>query len=138
MRTSSTACRPLGFIEPCLPTLGPAVPNSPLWVHETKHDGYRFICRRDGGRVRVISRHGLDWTDRVPSILEALRSLRLKSATIDGEAVVCNERGISQPLPPSTPSTTQVVPTQTLAAPAQDHAAMSHGSMPMSPTIQMK
>jgi ATP-dependent DNA ligase len=32
----------------------------------------RFICRRDGYRVRVLSRQGNDWTDRVPLIVEAL------------------------------------------------------------------
>ena len=45
----------------------------------------RFICRRDGNRVRVFSRRGYDWTDRVPRIAEALAKLRVKSVTIDGE-----------------------------------------------------
>ena len=36
--------RPPGFIDPCLPTLARAVPDGPLWVHEIKHDGYRFIA----------------------------------------------------------------------------------------------
>jgi len=27
------------------------------WVYEIKHDGFRFICRRDGDRVRVFSRN---------------------------------------------------------------------------------
>jgi ATP-dependent DNA ligase len=53
---------PAGFIEPCLPTLAPEAPGGPLWVYEIKHDGYRFICRREGERVRVFSRHGRDWT----------------------------------------------------------------------------
>jgi ATP-dependent DNA ligase len=41
---------PAGFIEPCLPTLGHAVPDGPRWAYEIKHDGYRFICRRDENR----------------------------------------------------------------------------------------
>jgi bifunctional non-homologous end joining protein LigD len=44
-------------------------------AHEIKHDGFRFICRRDGDRVRVFSRRGHDWTDRVPRIAEALAAL---------------------------------------------------------------
>jgi bifunctional non-homologous end joining protein LigD len=95
MRPPSTLCWPTGFVEPCLPTLGRAVRDGPNWVHEVKHDGYRFICRRDGDRVRVISRNGIDWTDRVPSIVEALRSLRMHSAMIDGEGVICDERGVT-------------------------------------------
>jgi ATP-dependent DNA ligase len=51
---------PAGFIAPCLPTLGYAMPIGLQWVHEIKHDGFRFVARRDGDRVRVFSRHGKD------------------------------------------------------------------------------
>jgi ATP-dependent DNA ligase len=61
---------PTGFIEPCLPTPSRTVPIGPGWA-----DGYRFIARRDGERVRVFSRHGKDWTDKVPLIVEALLAL---------------------------------------------------------------
>jgi len=86
---------PPGFIEPCLPTKGHAAPIGPQWVYEIKHDGYRFICRRDGDSVRVFSRRGHDWTDRVPVIADALKALRVKSVTIDGEGVVCRPDGVS-------------------------------------------
>jgi len=59
-----------------------------------KHDGYRFICWRDGDRVRVFSRRGLDWTERVPSIVEAMRALRARTAVIDGAAVVARNDGV--------------------------------------------
>ncbi len=84
-----------GFIEPCLPTRGDRVPDGPLWAHEIKFDGYRFLCRRDGERVRVFSRRGLDWTDRVPGVVAALEQLGARSATIDGEAVVVDGRGVA-------------------------------------------
>jgi len=90
-----TTRRPVGFVDPCLPTLAHAVPDGSLWVHEIKHDGYRFICRRDGDRVRLFTRRGHDWTDRVPRIAEALAVLPVTSATIDGEAVVCDSAGVS-------------------------------------------
>src|SRR5438445_13887522 len=48
---------PTGFIEPCLPTPAAEVPGGPRWVHEIKHDGYRFIGRRESERVRVGVRH---------------------------------------------------------------------------------
>jgi ATP-dependent DNA ligase len=47
------ARRPPGFIEPRLPTLARSMPVGPQWAYEIKHDGFRFICRRDDGRVRV-------------------------------------------------------------------------------------
>jgi ATP-dependent DNA ligase len=83
-RSPSPALRPEGFIEPCLPTLGQAVPSGPLWVHEIKHDGYRFICRRNGDRVRVFSRRGNDYTDRVPRIVDTCDQgdRRLTSAVV--------------------------------------------------------
>jgi bifunctional non-homologous end joining protein LigD len=92
---SPSPARPVGFIEPCLPTLARAVPTGPQWAHEIKHDGFRFICRRDGQRVRVFSRNAKDWTDKVPAIAEALLALPVRSATIDGEGVVCDERGVT-------------------------------------------
>jgi hypothetical protein len=33
-------------------TLGHAVPTGAQWVHEIKHDGFRFICRRHRERLR--------------------------------------------------------------------------------------
>jgi ATP-dependent DNA ligase len=52
-RTEAPTRRPVGFIEPCIPTRANKVPVGPQWIHEIKHDGYRLIvCRRDG-RVRL-------------------------------------------------------------------------------------
>jgi hypothetical protein len=50
----SPASHPTGFIEPCLPTPSRTVPVGAGWAFELKHDGYRFVARRDGDRVRVF------------------------------------------------------------------------------------
>src|SRR5215472_5865994 len=84
-----------GFIEPCLPTLARSVPEGERWAYEVKHDGFRFIARRDGDRVHVFSRQGRDWSDKVPAIVEALLALPVKSATLDGEGVVCDDQGVT-------------------------------------------
>src|SRR5262249_29445066 len=60
---------PTGFINPCLPTPSQAVPDGPRWAFEVKHDGFRFIARREGDRVHVFSRNAKDWSDRVPLIV---------------------------------------------------------------------
>ena len=77
-RSSSPVIRqhPAGFIEPCLPTDARTVPAGSQWAYEIKHDGFRFICRRDRDRVRVFCRRGHEWTERVPRIVEALSRLR--------------------------------------------------------------
>jgi bifunctional non-homologous end joining protein LigD len=86
---------PPGFIRPCLPTNASTLPAGADWAYEIKFDGFRFICRRDADRVRVFSRRGHDWTDRVPLIVEALRALPVTSIVIDGEAVVCRPDGVA-------------------------------------------
>jgi bifunctional non-homologous end joining protein LigD len=86
---------PAGFIAPCLPTLARTAPVGERWAFEVKHDGFRFIARRDGERVRVFSRNAKDWTDKVPLIVEAMLALPVTSATIDGEGVVVDECGVT-------------------------------------------
>jgi ATP-dependent DNA ligase len=70
---------PVGFVEPCIPTLAAKPPSGPGWVHEIKHDGYRLIVRRDGDTVRLFTRRGHDWTDRYPAIASPAANLRAKS-----------------------------------------------------------
>jgi bifunctional non-homologous end joining protein LigD len=54
-----------------------------------------MICRRDGDRIRVFSRWGRDWTDRLSAVVEAIGSLRIRSVTLDGEAVACRPDGVT-------------------------------------------
>jgi ATP-dependent DNA ligase len=86
---------PPGFIAPCLPVPAERRKNGPDWVHEIKHDGYRMIARRTGDRIRLYTRRGFNWADRYPTIVAALRSLRVRSIVIDGEAVICGTYGKS-------------------------------------------
>src|SRR5579871_5086382 len=95
MPIAARRLHPQGFVAPCLPTLAKTVPDGPQWAHEIKHDGFRMLVRRDGDRVRIWSRQARDWTDRLPGIVEAMSALPVTSAMIDGEAVVCDERGVS-------------------------------------------
>ncbi len=59
---------PAGVIEPCLPTVSRIVPTGPGWAFEIKHDGFRFICLRDGKRVRAFTRSGHDWSEQLPAV----------------------------------------------------------------------
>jgi hypothetical protein len=46
--------------------------------------------------VRLFSRGGHDWSGQLPAIVEAMRSLPVRSVIIDGEVVICGADGVSQ------------------------------------------
>jgi len=83
------------FIAPCLATLVERPPQGPGWVHEIKYDGYRLQARIADGTVQLLTRKGLDWTGRFPSIAKALKGLKIRSAILDGEAVVEDAHGVT-------------------------------------------
>jgi ATP-dependent DNA ligase len=65
----------LGIIEPWLPSPAKASPSGAGWIHEIKHDGFRIMARRDGVGIRLITRHGNDFTSRFPIIVAAVTAL---------------------------------------------------------------
>ena len=81
------------FVEPSLATLVPRPPSGEGWLHEIKHDGYRIQARLDGGKLKLLTRKGLDWTKRFPTVAEAVKGLRCKAALLDGEIVVQDANG---------------------------------------------
>jgi bifunctional non-homologous end joining protein LigD len=86
---------PAGFIAPCLPTKADKLPSGGQWLHEIKHDGFRVIARKNGAQVRLYSRPGNDLTHRFPLIVETLARLRSRSCIVDGEAVACDDNGVT-------------------------------------------
>src|SRR6266404_7274649 len=85
---------PAGFIIPAQPVVASRPRSGADWAHETKHDGYRLIVRRDGPTVRLYTRNAYDWTVRLPAIAAAAGRIKAKSFTIDGEAVVPGPDGL--------------------------------------------
>ena len=80
------------WIRPCLPTLVEKPPVGPQWVHEIKWDGYRVSAYVIGGKATIRTRNGHDWTARFPAIAAAAARLKVRSAVIDGEAVILDDR----------------------------------------------
>jgi bifunctional non-homologous end joining protein LigD len=70
-------------------------PAGPGWIHEIKHDGFRIIARRNGNGIRLITRNGHDFSDRFPFIKLAVATLPAKSCVVDGEAIVCDDKGLA-------------------------------------------
>jgi DNA ligase D-like protein (predicted ligase) len=85
----------LEFISPQLATSVDHPPPRAGWIHEVKHDGYRTLLSVERGKARAYTRNGFDWTDRYPAITKAAAKLDCRSAIIDGEVIVQDERGVS-------------------------------------------
>ena len=83
------------FVAPCLATLVDKAPDSGRWIHEIKFDGYRLQARLTHGKVKLLTRKGLDWTRKFPSLASAIAELPAETALIDGELVVEGKDGIS-------------------------------------------
>jgi bifunctional non-homologous end joining protein LigD len=73
---------------PELTRLMKAPPAGDGWLHEIKWDGYRIVATVVNGKVRLWSRNAIEWTQKVPELADAVASLRLKSAQLDGEMIV--------------------------------------------------
>lgn len=84
------------FVEPTLATLTTAPPAGERWIHEIKFDGYRLQARIEAGRVKLLTRSGLDWTRKFgKEVVAALQALPIGTALIDGELVVETGSGAS-------------------------------------------
>lgn len=81
------------IIKPQLATLVETAPSGD-WRYEFKFDGYRMMARIDNGVVKLFTRNGHDWTAKLPKQVEALASLALESAWLDGEVIAADEEGV--------------------------------------------
>jgi bifunctional non-homologous end joining protein LigD len=84
---------PPRFIQPCSPTTASKPPTGERWTHEVKWDGFRFQIAKVGREVRLFSRNGVDWTERMPAIAAAFACLPARVAQIDGELCLCDVDG---------------------------------------------
>ncbi|HEU4380258.1 MAG TPA: DNA ligase D [Hyphomicrobiaceae bacterium] len=93
MKGAKSASLP-SLIEPALATLVEKPPTGNRWVHEVKFDGYRLLARLDHGRVKLLTRTGLDWTSKFGNVAKALAALPVVTAFLDGEVVVETDHGV--------------------------------------------
>jgi bifunctional non-homologous end joining protein LigD len=82
------------FLDPIQASPTEKPPRGPKWIHEIKYDGYRTQLRIDGRNIQLLTRKGLDWTERFRAVAAAAKALDLSSALIDGEIVVEDAGGI--------------------------------------------
>ncbi|UPK05959.1 DNA ligase D [Bradyrhizobium sp. 170] len=80
------------FVAPQLCASVERPPNADGWCHEVKFDGYRVQLRIEDGDVALLTRKGLDWTDKFGAIAKAAKAL--PNALIDGEIVALDHNGV--------------------------------------------
>ena len=94
VKGKATKVEPLPPFQPVqLATLVDAVPAGDRWLHEMKYDGYRTLIAVGGEEGRAYTRSGLDWSDKFAGLIAEAAQLDCRSALIDGEAVVVDDRG---------------------------------------------
>ena len=84
------------FVPPCLAKLQAKPPTGERWLHEIKFDGYRLQGRVEASEVRLMTRSGLDWTEKFGAPMrDALAALPADRLLVDGELVVESRAGAS-------------------------------------------
>lgn len=81
------AIAPRKAFLPQLAKLGESPPRGEGWIHELKWDGYRILATIADGDVSLWSRNAIEWTAKIPEIRQAIQSLGLHSAALDGELI---------------------------------------------------
>jgi len=87
---------PPAWIEPQLSKLVEKAPAGDNWVHEIKFEGYRMAARIERGKVQLLTRSGLDWTEKYPATAAAFAKLPVKTAYIDGELCGVRADGLTR------------------------------------------
>ena len=80
--------------SPMLATLVDKPFDEPGWIYEIKWDGYRAVAMINKGNVNLVSRNNKPFNEKFYPIVDALKKWNI-NAIIDGEAVVLNEKGVS-------------------------------------------
>jgi bifunctional non-homologous end joining protein LigD len=83
-------------VSPMLATLVAKPFTRPNWVFEEKYDGVRMLAYKEGSRVSLISRNGIDRTERYPEIAAAVANLKPDPLLLDGEVVVFDKNSVSR------------------------------------------
>lgn len=60
-----------------------------------KFDGYRTQAHIENQKIKLLTRSGLNWTEKYPSVATVLQSLPVANAILDGEVVWLDDQGRS-------------------------------------------
>ncbi|HKU18611.1 MAG TPA: DNA ligase D [Candidatus Saccharimonadales bacterium] len=81
-------------VKPMLTTLMNAPFSREGWLFEIKWDGYRAVGSKHGDGTELYSRNGIDFAEKYPPVVEALRAFK-HDVIVDGEIVTVDAHGAS-------------------------------------------
>lgn len=85
---------PFQSAEVELAKLAERVPEGKEWLFEVKFDGYRILAFTEGGKTRLLTRGGKDFSDKFRAVADAVSGwAKGRAAVLDGEMVVPDESG---------------------------------------------
>jgi bifunctional non-homologous end joining protein LigD len=82
-------------VSPMLATLVEEPFDRAGWIYEEKYDGVRILAFKEGERISLITRNGIDRTERYATVAKAIGKLRPKTLLLDGEVVVVDKKNVS-------------------------------------------
>jgi bifunctional non-homologous end joining protein LigD len=80
-------------LAPMLAEIGEVLRTDVQWRYEPKLDGYRVLAYLERGKVRLISRRGLELSGAFPEIVAELAAQAVEHMVLDGEIVALDEQG---------------------------------------------
>ena len=83
-------------ISPMLATLVGEPFDRPNWIFEEKYDGVRMLAYKESERVSLISRNGINRSDRYPEIARTVQGLKADTLVLDGEVIVFDAKNVSR------------------------------------------
>ena len=82
-KAEASVAKPHAFLPIQLCKVADHPPGGAGWAHEIKFDGYRIQVSVGGGKARLFTRRGHDWSDRFPEI--AADAAHWPDGVLDGE-----------------------------------------------------
>ena len=70
--------------------------SKPDWAFEQKYDGVRILAYKEGAKISLFSRNGIDRTDRYPHIASEIAALKAQTLALDGEVVIFDSKKVSR------------------------------------------
>ena len=81
--------KPSAFLPIQLCKVADHPPQGSGWAHEIKFDGYRVQIATGGGKARLYTRRGHDWSDRFPEVVAD--AAHWPDGVVDGELCALND-----------------------------------------------